>query len=289
MRTRRNTISIVILVLFSLPWLALAEFPSERPFSGITYRQETRQDPPMRLFVAQVDLANPKVRVDVSPGGPDPDGAGEWETTLMVPTKVAARERFDLAVNGDFFSIPPKPANSTTRPSYRSEVWAGAIGPAVTDGKAWSVANKKTPCLIVRKNGRVSIDVIDKPPADAAEVIAGNVMLVEKGKPVIHESKAKHPRTVVGLNDKNTKLTILVVDGRQRGVSIGMSYEELAKEMIRLGCHTAINLDGGGSSVMVMRNPETNEYKILNKPSDGRERPVANVLGITVGNGEKKK
>lgn len=241
----------------------------------------------MRLFIAQVDLADPKVRVDVAPGGPDPDGPGEWETTLTVPSKVAARERFDLAVNGDFFSVL-RPASQATQPAYRPEVWAGVIGPAVTDGKVWSVAKRKTPCLVVRKNGRVSIEMIDKPPADAAEVIAGNVMLVEKGKPVAHENKDKHPRTVVGLNKKDTKLTILVVDGRQRGVSIGMSYEELAKEMIRLGCHTAVNLDGGGSSVMVMRDPETNEYKILNKPSDGRERPVANVLGITVGNGEKK-
>lgn len=289
MRSIRKTISIVIVALSTLPWIALAEFPGERPFPAISYRQETRRDPPMRLFIAQVDLANPRVRVDVSPGGPDPDGPGEWETTLMVPTKVAARERFDLAINGDFFNIPSKPANSTTRPSYRPEVWAGAIGPAVTDGKAWSVARKKTPCLVVRKNKRVSIEMIDKPPADAAEVIAGNVMLVEEGKPVPHKSNAKHPRTVVGLDDKNTRLTILVVDGRRPGVSIGMSYEELAQEMIRLGCHTAVNLDGGGSSVMVMRNSDTNEYKILNRPSDGRERPVANVLGITVGKGEKRK
>lgn len=283
----KQIISVLIPVVSLWPWIALAEFPGERPYPGITYVQETRQDPPMRLFIAQVDLADPKVRVDVAPGGPDPDGPGEWETTLTVPSKVAARERFDLAVNGDFFSVL-RPASQATQPAYRPEVWAGVIGPAVTDGKVWSVAKRKTPCLVVRKNGRVSIEMIDKPPADAAEVIAGNVMLVEKGKPVAHENKDKHPRTVVGLNKKDTKLTILVVDGRQRGVSIGMSYEELAKEMIRLGCHTAVNLDGGGSSVMVMRDPETNEYKILNKPSDGRERPVANVLGITVGNGEKK-
>ena len=114
-------------------------------------------------------------------------------------------------------------------------------------------------------------------------------MLVENGKPVPHENKAKHPRTVVGLDDKHTKLTILVVDGRRPGVAIGMSYEELAREMIRLGCKTALNLDGGGSTVMVMRDPSTNTYRILNKPSDGRERPVANVLGITVGKEDGKK
>ncbi len=288
---RRSIIGIAALTVLSLClWPALGEFPGERPFPGITYRHETRSDPPTRLFVAQVDLTNPKVRVDVSPGGPDPDGPGKWETTLMVPSKVAAREGFDLAVNGDFFSIPEAGKDRPAQPGYRPDVWAEAIGPAVSDGKTWSTSRKKTPCLVVRKNKRVSIEMVDEPPADAAEVIAGNVMLVENGKPVPSESKAKHPRTVVGLDDRNTKLTVVVVDGRRPGVAIGMSYEELAKEMIRLGCKTALNLDGGGSTVMVMRDPETQTYKILNKPSDGRERAVANVLGITVDkeNGKKR-
>jgi exopolysaccharide biosynthesis protein len=60
-----------------------------------------------------------------------------------------------------------------------------------------------------------------------------------------------------------------------------MSYDELAAEMIRLGCYTAINLDGGGSSVMAVRDTAMGSFRILNHPSDGHERPVANVLGIS--------
>jgi hypothetical protein len=289
MRTTRNLIiGPLITLLFACTWPALAEFPGERPFPGITYRPEVRNDPPMRLFVAQIDLADSKIRLHVAPGGPDPDGPGEWETTLMVPTKVAAREGFDVVVNGDFFAIL-KAKDAETRPAYKADIWAKAIGPAVSDGKAWSATKDKTPCLIVRKNSRVTIEMIDKPPSDAVEVIAGNVMLVENGKPVPHENKDKHPRTVVGLNNGNTRLTLLIVDGRRKGISIGMSYEELAKEMIRLGCKTALNLDGGGSTVLAMRDPGTKKYRILNGPSDGHERPVANVLGITVGNGQRGK
>jgi len=285
--TRESIIGTVIILLLACAWPALADFPGERPFPGITYRPETRNDPPMRLFVAQVDLTDPKIRLHVSPGGPDPDGAGEWETTLMTPTRVAAREGFDMVVNGDFFAIRRAKAGET-QPGYRADIWAQAIGPAVTDGKAWSATRDKTPCLVVRKNNRVTIEMVDKPPSDADEVIAGNVMLVENGKPVPHQNKDKHPRTVVGLNDKNKRLTLLIVDGRRRGVSIGMSYEELAGEMIRLDCKTALNLDGGGSTVIAMRDPSSKEFRILNTPSDGRERPVANVLGITVGNGQRK-
>jgi exopolysaccharide biosynthesis protein len=236
----------------------------------------------MRLFIATIDLASPGLRVRVSPGGPDPDGPGAWETTLMAPTRIAARDGFDLTVNGDFFDIPPS-SETMGLPSYNPGVWANVIGPAVSAGNAWSRSSKKRPCLIVRGQGRVSIEQIAKPPADAREVIAGNVMLVLDGHVVTHKNQAKHPRTVVGLNSKGTRLVILVVDGRRPGEASGMSYEQLAREMIRLGCKTAINLDGGGSSVMVLRDPATRRWRVLNQPSDGQERPVANVLGIKAG------
>jgi exopolysaccharide biosynthesis protein len=60
-----------------------------------------------------------------------------------------------------------------------------------------------------------------------------------------------------------------------------MSYNELAAEMLKLGCKEALNLDGGGSSVMAVREP-SGTMKMLNEPTDGHERAVANVLGITV-------
>jgi exopolysaccharide biosynthesis protein len=71
-----------------------------------------------------------------------------------------------------------------------------------------------------------------------------------------------------------------LVDGRKPGVAIGMTYDEEAAEMLRLGCRQAVNFDGGGSSVMAVR--ETGELKVLNEPTDGRERAVGNVLGISV-------
>lgn len=271
----------VVLLSLCLVAPALAEFPGKQPFPGITYDAETRTDPPMRLFVVQADLTHPRVHVHVSPGGPDPDGDGEWETTLMRPTDVAAREGFDVVVNGDFFGIR-RDESATTRPGYRRDIWAGAIGPAVSNGKVWSVSSRKRPCLVVRKSGRTTIEMIDKPPPEAREAVAGNTMLVENGKPVPQTNKARHPRTVVGLDREGKTLTVLIVDGRRPGVSVGMSYEELGAEMLQLGCWQAVNLDGGGSTVLAMRNP-TGKYQILNRPSDGRERPVANVLGLRAG------
>ena len=107
-------------------------------------------------------------------------------------------------------------------------------------------------------------------------------MLLENGVPVLHTNKLRHPRTAVGLDAKGTRLVLLVVDGRKPGVAVGMSYDELAHELLRLGCSRARNLDGGGSSVMALRDEAPATFRLLNEPTDGRERAVANALGITV-------
>ncbi len=151
----------------------------------------------------------------------------------------------------------------------------------MTDGKIWSTSTNARPCLVVHKNNSVTIDSITRPSDDDWQVIGGNVMLVRGGKMVPHNNKIRHPRTVVGLDASGNKMTILVVDGRKPGVAVGMSYDELATEMLRLGCTEALNLDGGGSSVLAMRGAD-GKLKIYNEPTDGRERAVADVLGISV-------
>jgi exopolysaccharide biosynthesis protein len=248
---------------------------------GIVFSSETRTNPPQRLFVAQIDLTNPKVHVRVSPGGADPDGPGKWQTTLMQPTKIAEREKFNLVINGDFFTAKGVNDGEGTNSHFQAEQWATVAGPAMTDGRAWSGGTNARPCLVVHTNRAVTIEMLLRPAADDWEVIGGNVMLVHDGAMVPHPSAVRHPRTVVGLDASGTKLTILVLDGRKPGIAAGMSYDELAAEMLRLGCKEALNLDGGGSSVIAMRDA-VGVMKILNQPTDGRERAVANVLGISL-------
>jgi exopolysaccharide biosynthesis protein len=227
-------------------------------------------------------LTDPKLHVRVAPGGPDPDGPGKWQTTLLEPTKIAAREKFDFVVNGDFFKARGVNDGEGTNSAYRASLWALVEGPAMTDGKTWSTCTNARPCLVVHKNQSVTIEKLTRPDADDWEVVSGNTMLVHDGVAVPHPNKVHHPRTVVGLDAAGNQLTILVVDGRKPGVAVGMSYDELAVEMIRLGCHEALNLDGGGSSVMAVRDAATGKMNILNAPTDGRERAVADVLGISV-------
>lgn len=109
------------------------------------------------------------------------------------------------------------------------------------------------------------------------EMVGGYPMIVEDGvstslDPSHSFTFTKHPRTAVGINKDSTKLFFVTVDGRQTS-SIGMNLYELADLMLEIGAYQAMNLDGGGSTTMVIRNI------VMNSPSDNAgERPVSNLL-----------
>ncbi|MFN3420619.1 MAG: phosphodiester glycosidase family protein [Armatimonadota bacterium] len=116
-------------------------------------------------------------------------------------------------------------------------------------------------------------------PQDIAWAIGGGPRLLRDGQISIECEQegfstsfrqTKHPRTAVGLKDD--ALLWVVVDGRQPGYSEGMSLDELAEFLLNAGCKNALNLDGGGSSTLFVRGI------VVNRPSDGRERPVSNAL-----------
>ena len=88
-------------------------------------------------------------------------------------------------------------------------------------------------------------------------------------------SRARHPRSALGISRDSTTLYLVAVDGRQQ-TSVGKTLEEMADAMIALGAYEAMNLDGGGSTALVVRD------SIVNRPSDASgERPVGNVIAIT--------
>ena len=118
--------------------------------------------------------------------------------------------------------------------------------------------------------------------ADAADtVVSGGPLLVEHGRVHVRATeekmaadiaKGRAPRTAVGIKKDGT-LLMVVVDGRNNN-SAGLTLAELATYMLRLGAREAVNFDGGGSSVMAING------LVVNKPSDGKERPVSIGLGL---------
>lgn len=117
------------------------------------------------------------------------------------------------------------------------------------------------------------------------QVIGGGGIILRDSKNVSGESveyeriaesflTTKHPRTVIATNQSRTKLWLIAIDGRQ-SVSIGMNFDDMADYLLKLGASDAINLDGGGSTTLVIGS------EVVNSPSDPTgERAVANILFI---------
>ncbi len=86
-------------------------------------------------------------------------------------------------------------------------------------------------------------------------------------------AKGRAPRTALGIK-ADGKIIFMVIDGRQSH-SIGTTLTETAQLLQKFGAVNGFNLDGGGSSEMVLQG------QILNSPSDGGERPVGSGLILT--------
>lgn len=109
--------------------------------------------------------------------------------------------------------------------------------------------------------------------------ITGNKFLIDDGVVQVINDREMHPRTAIGIDHTTNQLLFLVVDGRQK-FSRGYTMVELAQKMIALGADEALNLDGGGSSTMLALRPN-GKMGVLNSPSDGAQRRVANGIEIT--------
>ena len=100
------------------------------------------------------------------------------------------------------------------------------------------------------------------------QMVGGQPMIVSKGVVLDTQGAIDHlvnrePRTAVGFSGDKKKLVLLVVDGRQPGVSEGVTSRQLADIMIYTGCTEAMNFDGGGSTDLYNRTLGIGEFNTL--------------------------
>ncbi|WP_027929623.1 phosphodiester glycosidase family protein [Amycolatopsis thermoflava] len=129
--------------------------------------------------------------------------------------------------------------------------------PTVTPRSVVSAA----PLLL--RDGRLAVDAATEGVLDPRDLSFGYAW-----------SQQRQPRTMAGI-DARGRLLLVTVDGRQPGVSEGVTLVEGARLMRSLGAVDALNLDGGGSSAMVVAGA------VVNKPSDAAgERAVGDVVAV---------
>ena len=133
----------------------------------------------------------------------------------------------------------------------------------------------------------VSLNGVTASELDASEhIVNGAGLLRRRGKPVTDwkaESlsgpaftESRHPRTMIGVDD-NGFIWLVAIDGRQPDRAVGMNFAELQRLCDRLHITDALNLDGGGSTTMVVKGA------IKNTPSDAAgPRPVSDALIVTI-------
>ena len=156
-----------------------------------------------------------------------------------------------------------------------SVISEGTVVLSASGRQAWLMADLKIgdPLKIVQTLGPVWDKVTQAVGAGPCLVKNGEIYMTTLGEEFGSDvAGGRAPRTALGIT-KDGKALLVVVDGRSRS-SVGYTLLELARFMLEQGAVEAMNLDGGGSSQMIIGS------QIVNTPSDGRERRLG--AGIAV-------
>ncbi len=283
--------------LLAIPLGVFGWFTVQRPpqtnlemplFQGVSYRREFYSTPrPVMMHIVAIDLAAPGIKAFVTPGmptsrTPTPD---HRELTARTTSEFLQEFKPQIAVNANFFF----PFDENTPWNYypHSGDRVNAVGQAISNGTVYSEAEPGWSALCLSPNQMAQIIPQGTCPAGTAQAVAGSGMVLEAGKPVVPkagaaDSNGVYSRTAVAIDASGKKLWLIAIDDKQWLYSEGVSLLELAEIARRLGAVSALNLDGGGSTTLVMATPAGTT--VLNSPVHTkipmRERSVANHLGF---------
>ncbi len=249
---------------------------------------------PVAGVIARVDLTDPRVEVKVALADDrDPDGAGLCVGQLDTTSNAARKHDFAVTINASFFAAPHERIfNGKSIPYFVGncafpEGWHFSGGRLVTR----PVKDTLRDVFVVHDDGKISfLENARELPANTRYAVSGSAIVLRAGEAVTRPLPApRHPRSALGTSADGRTLLIVAVDGRQEH-SRGVTLEELGQLMLTLGAHHALNLDGGGSTALVVRDPGTGVFAVTNQPSDTSlslpnvriERPVVDVIGISV-------
>lgn len=267
-----------------LIWCSLRPQPEtiyRQLFLGVDYRLEVLSDPrPVVIHVVRVDLSAPGIGLTVTPAEERPI-KGRRLRARKVSTFLGLVNA-QLAVNANYFLPFHSKWPWDFYPQEGDPVDVVGIGASQGDlfaKKKWHGAT-----LYISGDNRVSFG---KPVGQVFNAVSGKQFILKNGRPVLlQKDEPPNPVLGLGLDKGGRKLILVMADGRQPLYSEGLTIPELAATLRKHGAHTAIQMDGGGSTALVIEAPD-GKPRVLNSPIHtripGRQRPVANHLGIFAG------
>lgn len=271
----RTLILCLLLAAAAMPQ-PIAEVPAEPPvwspmiYRGISLTGAFRRKPEaFALYAVEIDLKASGLSFLVTPS----NGDRKLDTDSRKTGSFLHEFKCQVAINGSPF-----------RPVDRHEgVPMDVAGLSVSNGDRYSEPEGSWGALLLTKDNQASLvsQQGELPPAHNA--LGGFDPLLKAGQPVEQPGGPRHPRTAVGLSQDGQFLYLAVIDGRQPGYSVGTTLYETALWMRWLGCWEALNLDGGGSTTLVIEDELGLPYTV-NRPIQervpGQQRPSANHLGV---------
>ncbi len=258
--------------------LGSADRSIEQLFNGVTYIKEVRTSPrKMVVHIVKIDISRGGIQPLITPAD-RPHGSKPYNARTT--TEFAKQNNVQLAINGHGFT-PWYDYKFIYFPHSGDKV--APQGRVISGNFHYLIGEEgQFPLLIFGGKRPVDISYIAGDPKYA---ISGTRMLVSNGQVEagLNNSKAD-PRTAAGVDAAGHQLIIVVVDGRQTS-SKGATLQELAQILVDNGAEKALELDGGGSSTLVL-NTKDNAPVILNSPIHqgipGNERPVATHIGFKI-------
>jgi len=286
----------------------------ERPYSGITLIERTIAPPDLprvaTMKILQVDLRARGLRFKLTPR------AGNLEVINQPTLNFLVQEGAQFAVNSHFYlPVMARETNLIGLAASDGDIYSGFEAPeqtyAIVDYAPGIAIDEKNRARLVHCNRKFpdGKHVVEK--IKIWNALSGSAQIVTNGQITIPVYKdAAHPqgqltvggnysnepakapnlgswydvpnpRTAIGLSKNNRIMTIFVADGRGAGGSYGLTGAEMANILAKdYGVYNAINLDGGGSTTLAMKDPITGEPRIVNVPSDKPPRAVGSSLAI---------
>lgn len=252
-------------------------------YEGVIYRRVVHVFPrPMVAHIIQIDTKTKGISFLVTP----PEAQNEQPLNARTTSRFLEEFGVQIAVNGDGFT--PWWSNGPT--DYYPHIGdpVTPLGFSASNGDVyWTGQNAEDvgiePTLYINRRNVLSFN---NRPGNVHNAISGDRMLLQKGEIAADlDDEELDPRTALGMNRNGRYLYIVVIDGRQPFYSQGATFKELAELLREYGAYTAMSLDGGGSSALVIEGDD-GSAQLMNSPIDhyipGRERPVGNHLGVYV-------
>ena len=225
-------------------------------------------------YVMQINLDAPGIGFTTTPLTAGGSAGGAVETTSQTTAQFLQSTGAQVAINANTFNT----CCSTTAPANET-----LNGLAVSNGQLVSPDAAGTADLLLTANNQASMVAGGTANlSGVANAIAGFGYVVQGGVNVASGASgantASDPRMLVGLSQNDQYLYLVAIDSGSSDGN-GVTGSEEANVMLALGAYTAINLDGGGSTSMVVQGTN-GKPQVLESPFTGAERYDGNNLGV---------